>query len=33
MDKLDEAPKGRFKAMMEIEKEKLQVEKAYNRKV
>jgi hypothetical protein len=33
MDRLDEAPEGRFKAMMEIEKEKLQATKAYNRKV
>jgi hypothetical protein len=33
MDKLDKAPEGRFKAMMEIEKEKLQTAKAYNRKV
>jgi hypothetical protein len=32
MDKLDEAPECRFEAMMEIEMEKLQTMKAYNRK-
>jgi hypothetical protein len=33
MDKVDEVPECRFKAMVEIEKEKLQMAKAYNKKV
>jgi chemotaxis methyl-accepting protein methylase len=33
MDKLEEAQEGRFQAMTEIEKEKLQMAKAYNKRV
>jgi hypothetical protein len=33
MERLDRVPEDRFKAMMEIEKEKLQTAKAYNKKV
>jgi chemotaxis methyl-accepting protein methylase len=33
MDKLEEAQEGRFQAMTEIEKEKLQTAKAYNKRV
>jgi hypothetical protein len=33
MDQIDESPEGRFRALEEIEKEKLQVAKAYNRQV
>jgi hypothetical protein len=31
MERLDRVPEDRFKAMMEIEKEKLQTAKAYNK--
>jgi hypothetical protein len=33
MERLDRVPEDQFKAMMEIEKEKLQTAKAYNKKV
>jgi hypothetical protein len=33
MDRLDEAIENRFRALREIEKEKLRVAKAYNKKV
>jgi hypothetical protein len=33
MDRIDEVQEERFKVMTEIEKEKLQAAKAYNRKV
>jgi hypothetical protein len=33
MDKLDEAPKSRLKALEEIEKEKVKIAKAYNKRV
>jgi hypothetical protein len=33
MDKIDEMPESRFKALREIEKEKIKVAKAYNKKV
>jgi hypothetical protein len=33
MSKLDEVPDSRFKALCEIEKEKMQVAKAYNKRV
>jgi hypothetical protein len=33
MDKIDEMPESRFRALREIEKEKIKVAKAYNKKV
>ena len=33
MDKIDEVPEERLKALREIEKEKLRVAKAYNKRV
>jgi hypothetical protein len=33
MDKLDEVPESRLRALREIEKEKVQVARAYNKKV
>jgi hypothetical protein len=33
MDKVDEAPKSRLKALEEIEKEKVKISKAYNKRV
>jgi hypothetical protein len=33
MDKVDEAPKSRLKALEEIEKEKVKIAKAYNKRV
>jgi hypothetical protein len=33
MDKIDEMPESRFKVLREIEKEKIKVAKAYNKKV
>jgi hypothetical protein len=33
MDSIDEAPKSRFKALREIEKEKMKVAHAYNKRV
>jgi hypothetical protein len=33
MDTIDEIPKGQFRALSEIEKEKMKVTKAYNKKV
>jgi hypothetical protein len=33
MDRIDEVPKNRFKALREIKKEKMKVAKAYNKRV
>jgi hypothetical protein len=33
IDKIDDAPEGRFKALEEIEKEKVKIAKAYNKRV
>jgi hypothetical protein len=33
MDKIDDVPKSRFKALEEIEKEKIKIAKAYNKRV
>jgi hypothetical protein len=33
MDKIDEAPESRLKALEEIEKEKIKIAKAYNKRV
>jgi hypothetical protein len=33
MDRIDEAPEGRFRASEEIEKEKLRMARAYNKRV
>jgi hypothetical protein len=33
MDKVDEAPENRLKALEEIEKEKVKIAKAYNKRV
>jgi hypothetical protein len=33
MDKVDEAPESRLKALEEIEKEKVKIAKAYNKRV
>jgi hypothetical protein len=33
MDKIDEVPKSRLKALEEIEKEKIKIAKAYNKRV
>jgi hypothetical protein len=33
MEKIDEMPEGRFRALNEIESEKVRVVKAYNKKV
>jgi hypothetical protein len=33
MDKIDDVPKIRFKALEEIEKEKIKITKAYNKRV
>jgi hypothetical protein len=33
MDKIDDVPKSQFKALEEIEKEKIKIAKAYNKRV
>jgi hypothetical protein len=33
MDKIDDVPKSRFKALEEIEKEKIKIAKTYNKRV